>query len=146
MATMSNFWNKVNKTDTCWLWTGALRSKNSPYGFLRMAGKNKLSHRYAYEQIKGPIPSGLTLDHLCKNKICVNPEHLEPVTLSENVKRAAGWLKAIKVRVANKLAKTTCLKGHEYDGKNSKQRTCSICDKAKNLAAYYRRKEKKLNE
>ena len=79
------FWAKVNKTDTCWLWTA---SKNwGGYGSFRVNKKKVTAHRYSYEIYKGKIPNGLQLDHLCRNRACVNPEHHEPVTNRENVVR-----------------------------------------------------------
>ena len=72
------FWNKVNKTEGCWLWTAALS-----HGYGRF-GKGGAAHRLAWEDRNGPIPEGLVLDHLCRVPRCVNPEHLEPVTHREN--------------------------------------------------------------
>lgn len=76
------FWSHVEKTDTCWLWTG--RKEKAGYG--KYCGT--VAHRWAYRELVGPIPAGLTLDHLCYVRHCVNPAHLEPVTLLENVRRA----------------------------------------------------------
>ncbi len=75
------FWAKVEFTDTCWLWTGAL--DKGGYGFFQ----NKRAHRMSYEWAKGPIPAGLQLDHLCFVRNCVYPDHLEPVTAKENTRR-----------------------------------------------------------
>lgn len=71
----------------CWEWN---RYRNEHgYGRLNKAGQRTMyAHRWAYELLVGPIPVGLTIDHLCLNPACVNPEHLEPVTLSENRRRA----------------------------------------------------------
>ena len=80
------FITRVNKTDTCWLWSG---NKNSNgYGLVSIDGKTVQVHRYAYEVLVGPIPDGLTIDHLCRVRLCVNPDHLEVVTLGENIRRA----------------------------------------------------------
>jgi hypothetical protein len=73
----------------CWNWTGALTS-NLPgkgYGRIQVGPKLKLTHRVAYEALVGPIPEGLDLDHLCRNRKCCNPAHLEPVTRRENLLR-----------------------------------------------------------
>ena len=70
----------------CWLWMGALN--RAGYAQLYLNGAARLAHRLAYAEHVGPIPDGLPLDHLCRVKRCVNPDHLEPVTASENVRRA----------------------------------------------------------
>lgn len=81
------FWSKVAiHEDGCWLWTGARNSRG--YGQWAVNGLSRSVHRVAYEALVGPIPDGLTIDHLCRNKLCVNPDHLEPVTIAENVARA----------------------------------------------------------
>jgi HNH endonuclease len=71
-ATAERFWAKVNKDGDCWVWTGA----RSRYGNFRLNGASRLSHRVAFEALVGPIPPGLELDHLCRNRYCVNPAHL----------------------------------------------------------------------
>lgn len=96
----ARFWAKVDKTSACWLWTGA--KTNAGYGHLRIEGVDLLAHRHSYTLMVGEIPHGLTLDHLCRTPLCVNPEHLEPVTLAENSRRA-------------NAARTTCRYGHEFD-------------------------------
>jgi len=82
----SRFWAKVQKTDGCWLWTGC-RSRQG-YGRFKIDGVMKYAHRIAYEWLRGPFPEGRELDHLCLNPSCVNPEHLEVVSKSENRRRA----------------------------------------------------------
>jgi len=67
------FWVKVNKTDSCWLWTGATTAK---YGVFRINGGNSVAHRVSYQWAKGEIPEGVQLDHMCHNRSCVNPDHL----------------------------------------------------------------------
>lgn len=76
----------VDKTPTCWLWTGSLTWDG--YGLFRENNRRTGAHRFAYEYHVGPIPAGLQLDHLCRVRNCVNPDHLEPVTASENTRRA----------------------------------------------------------
>lgn len=85
----ARFWSKVAITPSCWLWLGW--TDRDGYGALDVAGKFTRAHRYAYELLIGPIPEGLTLDHVvawgCHHKNCVNPGHLEPVTAAENTRR-----------------------------------------------------------
>lgn len=83
------FWFRVQKTDTCWRWTGSLIRGYGHIGIREDDGKWHLrrAHRVAYELLVGPIPEGLTIDHLCNVKHCVNPAHLEPVTTQENTRR-----------------------------------------------------------
>lgn len=93
------FWQKVVKGPDCWEWTGFV---TRGYGYLGKGGSSDsgtgthLVHRFSYELHVGPIPEGLTIDHLCANTRCVNPAHLEPVTLAENTRRAAARRRARK--------------------------------------------------
>lgn len=91
----------VEDENACWNWIGALNSKG--YGCISTGGKNKngLVHRVSYELHVGPIPDGLTIDHLCRNKVCVNPAHLEPVTIRTNIRRAYGYFNDAEVAVRN---------------------------------------------
>lgn len=85
-ARLRAFMRNVEKPageDGCWLWRGATNAKG--YGVCAMSDG---AHRVAYEWMVGPIADGMEVDHLCRNKQCVNPHHLEPVTSSENVRRA----------------------------------------------------------
>lgn len=101
------FWAKVEKTDTCWLWTGTLGF--GLYGRFNLTGGGTVAaHRQSYEWAKGPIPDGLELDHLCRVRNCVNPDHLEAVTHAENMRRA---------RAAT--AKDYCYRGHEFTPENT---------------------------
>ena len=76
---------RVRVTDGCWHWRGAVTS--SGYGCVAYEGRLWSTHRLAYELLSGPIPDGLQIDHLCRNKLCCNPQHLEPVTAQENRRR-----------------------------------------------------------
>lgn len=69
----------------CWTWTGGLQSRG--YGCVCHDIRTRTTHKLAYELLVGPVPDGLTLDHLCENKVCCNPRHLEPVTSAENYRR-----------------------------------------------------------
>lgn len=126
---IARFWAKVEMTPTCWLWRGALRNKALPYGVVRYAGKQHAAHRFAYEQLIGPIPDGLTLDHLCRVGRCVNPAHLEPVTLKENWRRAPN----------HPFNRTHCPQGHPYDRINGGKRVCRKCRNAQQRAYLQRR-------
>lgn len=71
----------------CWIWL--LKKHHAGYGWVGVKGRQWLAHRWYYEQANGPIPDGLQLDHLCRQKICVNPDHLEPVTPLRNARRGS---------------------------------------------------------
>jgi hypothetical protein len=107
------FWAKVEKTGGCWWWRGALFPNG--YGSFKefpRPGICHLPHRFAYERLVGPIPEGLDLDHLCRNRTCVNPAHLEPVTRRENLLRG-------DTIPARKNAQTHCIHGHPFDKANT---------------------------
>lgn len=80
------FWAKVTKTETCWIYTTVSKGK---YASVRDGDRTVLVHRLSYEWANGPIPEGMTIDHLCKVSRCVRPDHLEAVTVAENSSRAS---------------------------------------------------------
>lgn len=104
---MERFWDKVKKTETCWLWTAALSLDG--YGRFQLDGGPRLAHRVAYQLQVGPIPEGLQLDHLCRVRNCVNPAHLEPVSHQENCARG----------INAQTEKTSCPRGHKYVTENT---------------------------
>lgn len=128
------FLAKVEKTETCWLWTAWIESNG--YGRFWLDGRQHGAHRVAYELYVGPIPDGLEIDHLCRVKHCVNPAHLEAVTASENILRMAA------LRVPYQHARDTCPNGHPYDDENTIStrtgRACKTCKRDANRAYYAR--------
>lgn len=105
--------------DGCWFYKG--RKDDKGYGAVTVyPNMERRAHRVVYEALVGPIPEGLSIDHLCRNRGCVNPEHLEPVTHLENVRRGY-W------------GKNHCKHGHDYDVENTRwwrgRRFCRECDR-----------------
>jgi hypothetical protein len=129
--------------DGCWLWK--LTPDTHGYGVAaRRTGKGSYTrlraHRLSYETYVGAIPDGLDLDHLCRNRACCNPDHLEPVTRRENIRRGNGY-------IAAKIAATHCIAGHSLSGENlyvtpRGQRRCRDCQNRRKRKYYYRGKEK----
>jgi len=115
------FWRKVRKTDTCWLWPNP---KENGYGETYRNGRTVYAHRAAYVLVKGPIADGHQVDHLCKVRNCVRPDHLEAVSPQENNARSTS-------PSAQNLAKDQCPQGHPYDQANTymngRKRACRIC-------------------
>jgi hypothetical protein len=114
----------LKHVQSCWLWSGALNSYG--YGTFREDKKRILAHRWSYQHFVGPIPAGREIDHLCRNRNCVNPDHLEPVTRRVNVQRGLVW----------KREQTHCKNGHQWTVENTRwersryglYRHCKICD------------------
>jgi hypothetical protein len=130
--------------DACWPWQGHVRLDG--YGQISLGGRARLAHRFGYQRYVGFIPGGLDLDHLCRNRRCVNPEHLEPVTVRTNVMRGE-TLPAINA------AKTHCKHGHEFTPENTAiycergfpTRRCRICDRASRTRRTARAQARRAN-
>lgn len=108
-AAIDRFWDKVSPEPNsgCWIWTGFVNAGG--YGHFSEGYDNFYAHRWAYEHFKGAIPAGLHLDHRCRVRCCVNPEHLDPVTPAENT------LRAVRLEFGGGQHRHThCPKGHEY--------------------------------
>lgn len=124
LSERDRFWSKVIKTATCWEWSGALNPGG--YGRFTQGRTSVAAHRYAYEHMVGPIPDGLDLDHLCRNRRCVRPDHMEPVTNQVNVLRG-------EAPTAENARKTHCPSGHEYSPENTRlyrgYRYCKTCQR-----------------
>lgn len=142
LSDAERFWSKVDQSGDCWIWTGS-RYKNG-YGAFHIGSRKEqnlttvCAHRFAYEQAGHAIPEGLVLDHLCRNRACVNPDHLEPVTVKVNNQRGAGNSK-----------RTHCPAGHPYDEQNTYYaqqsrgaglaRMCRACRTERARQYYWRR-------
>lgn len=137
---LDRFAEKIALTDPgCLIWIGG--AANNGYGTFWIDGRNVSAHRWSYEYHSGPIPAGLHLDHLCRNRRCVNPEHLEPVTCRENILRGEG-------SAAQHSQLTHCPAGHAYSGANlytppgrPRERHCRQCNLARNRAYRLRKRQ-----
>lgn len=125
------FWENVGEGSKrlapgCWIWMFGIRKDGYGRCSPGPGGGSRLAHVRAWEQIKGPVPKGLVLDHLCRRRNCVNPSHLEPVTNEENVRRGM-FPSSVNAR------KTHCKRGHLLAGDNvmlrpgKSDRRCRAC-------------------
>lgn len=127
----------VVQPDGCWRWTAYIGTTG--YAEMGVDYRKCKAHRVAYELFVGPIPDGLVLDHLCRNRWCVNPDHLEPVTHRENLLRGVG-------PTATNAVKTHCKRGHSLHdaylnrGKRGVMRECRECKKIRGRQRYWRLK------
>lgn len=132
------YWKFIDKGDndfSCWIWTGGVAGGG--YGRFWVGDHYVQAHRYSYESIRGVIPTGLQLDHLCRNRRCVNPNHLEAVTAKVNLLRGIG-------PTGTKSRLTHCKRGHPFNKKNTYikkngTRYCRAC------GAAYKRENKLRN-
>lgn len=136
--TWDRFWSKVDTTGLCWEWTASRNAKG--YGCFRVADRrNATAHRVAWEMLVGVIPEGMQLDHLCRNRSCVNPDHLEVVDGRTNTLRG----NAMSARWARR---THCNYGHPFDEENTRVwgndgRRCAQCQSDRAKARRARRRE-----
>lgn len=121
----------LNASDDCWVWLGTLDMDG--YGRFSVRGRDLRAHRVAYElKVKHPIPDDLVIDHLCRNRQCVNPAHMEPVTIGENTRRAP------------RFHLPTCKHGHAWTAATTKirgngTRNCVPCSRRRSAESYARR-------
>jgi len=142
--TIEDFFDKINKTDTCWLWNSYVDKDG--YGKFRFNKKDHRAHRFSYILYKGIIPKDLCICHFCDQPACVNPNHLWVGTKKENNQD-----RALKNRSNNQnKSKTSCPQGHKYDEQNTLTRTkkngrlerrCRVCNKVNQKKSYYKTKE-----
>lgn len=128
------FWSKVERVGECWEWQGA--TTGNGYGSYLDNGKRVGAHRFSYDLANGLIPPGLQIDHLCRNRVCVNPDHLEAVTQRVNLHRG-------DTVAAHNATKTHCKQGHAFTEANTRigrqgERVCREC----NVLAQHRYKER----
>jgi hypothetical protein len=135
--------NLTREEDGCWAWIGYVSPDGYGYVYDSITKRTRGAHRVSYETFVGPVPDDLELDHLCRVRHCVNPEHLEPVTTRENTLRGESF-------AAREARQTHCIHGHELTPENSfsrtylpRQRECIVCRNARNRAYRARTKDKR---
>lgn len=139
--TIGRFWSKVSKTDSCWVWTDSKSSKG--YGRMRVDGEYVLAHRLSVAIDGRPASNDLVVDHICRNRLCVRPDHLRSVTVKVNDHENSV---SIVARLANR---THCNHGHEFSPentyyakvskKNRTYRVCRTCYRARRNARNHRK-------
>ena len=141
----ARFWKHVSPEPNsgCWLWTASEDGRGygqfAPFGWrgLHKQGSIK-AYKFAYLFYRGSVPDGKELDHVCRNRLCVNPDHLEPVSHRENVLRGDS-------PSARQARQTHCKRGHEFTAENTwsgdEHRRCKTCDKVRMAAFHKARRE-----
>ena len=133
------FWAHIVIEGECWRWSGS--TDRGGYGQFQVRDKNWKAHRWSYQHFIGPLADDLQIDHLCRNRACVNPSHLEQVTQQENLSRGNGF-------TARNARKTHCPRGHPYSddnlrilrgGRQKSRRDCRECRRIYRRALYRRR-------
>lgn len=134
------YWTPEPNTG-CWLWVRALN--DGGYGRFCYNWTVERAHRVAWKLYRGPIPEKMQIDHLCKNRACVNPAHLEVVTQQENIRRGDAGIATKR----KQKAKTHCVLGHPYEGDNlyiwarNGWRQCKECIKLRSRKNYNKSKQ-----
>lgn len=118
---MNRFWSKVNKTEECWIFIAS--GNKWGYGQFWYQGKFIAAHRFSYMIENGPIKEGLEIHHLCRNRRCVNPEHLEALTKQEHNKRWRNLGPAVEATKKRYAERTECSKGHPLTKENTRHYT-----------------------
>ena len=154
VAVVERFWARVDKDGPvsdfaltlgpCWLWIGRSyeMGRGQFYGMAKILGRRRFTHRIAYELIVGAIPAGLELDHLCRVTTCCNPDHLEPVTHSENCRRGKNSaLSHLRTRPSAPYGpRIHCVHGHEWTPENvSSSGRCRPCNRVSSASSRKRR-------
>jgi hypothetical protein len=118
---LEKYTDKIDHPQGCWIWSGTINRGGYGNCYVNKDGYRTTmqASRAWFEHVNGPIPPGLELDHLCRNRVCVNPSHLEPVTGRENTLRS----EALTAKYARA---THCKNGHPFTGDNLKIRSSSL--------------------
>ena len=128
---------------SCWLYAGTVNKDDYGVVWDKVYGNYRLAHRVVYESLLGPIKDNLPLDHLCRVPRCINPEHLDPVTLGENVLRGVGI-------AASYARRTRCVNGHQFTANNIyywKDKKCRFCKTCRKIQQEkYKIRQIKLEE